>query len=252
MKKIVLIASALLMVLSGVAAVSAYEAHTINVTAHVENAMTVNTAAIEFGTRFPEEWATEHRTVRLSDSAQAAIGVPTEDPPAPAPAGSLQSVDVTVYAEWKLIPAGTTPYPVPVVQDTSGATPVDYYAWLGECLYVAFGPQNIDVPGFLAAGGAVVGPAPVGGPPGAKATGLSQNFDGVTIVELYVGLDTPVFHDAVNPITDMLQPDGTYILKPSGLDHPTWEIPHDDIRDLLGGVDMGVDLKIQVTAINRN
>ncbi len=55
MKKILLGLSALVMVLSGVAMVSAYEAHLINVTAHVENALEVDTTPIDFGTVFPEE-----------------------------------------------------------------------------------------------------------------------------------------------------------------------------------------------------
>jgi hypothetical protein len=62
MKKVLLVLGALVIVLSGVAMVSAYEAHVINVTAHVENAIVLEGVGIgpdyeyDFGTVFPEEW----------------------------------------------------------------------------------------------------------------------------------------------------------------------------------------------------
>ena len=56
-KKVLLGLAALLMVSSGVAMVSAYEAHTVNVTAHVENAIALSPQAGwdlgQFGTVFP-------------------------------------------------------------------------------------------------------------------------------------------------------------------------------------------------------
>ncbi len=55
MKKVLLVLGTLLVSISGVAMVSAYEAHIINVTAHVENAMSVNKDDIDFGTVFPQE-----------------------------------------------------------------------------------------------------------------------------------------------------------------------------------------------------
>jgi hypothetical protein len=70
MKKVILIFSAIVLVASGVAAVSAYEAHVINVKAHVENALSVNTSDVNFGTVFPQEWIVKKRSVELSQSAQ--------------------------------------------------------------------------------------------------------------------------------------------------------------------------------------
>jgi hypothetical protein len=66
---------------------------------------------------------------------------------------------------------------------------------------------------------------------------------------IVIGLDVPVFEDYYNPLTDMLQEDGTYAKKPSGLDDPTVIIAKDDPRWDPEGVDLGVDLKIQVTNI---
>ena len=67
-KKILMTAGALLAVVAGVAAMSAYEAHVINVTAHIENALTVHPKEIAFGTVFPQEYVEEQFTVTFSSS----------------------------------------------------------------------------------------------------------------------------------------------------------------------------------------
>jgi len=67
-KKIILSIVAAIAVIGGVAAMSAYEAHVINVTAHIENALEVNTTPIEFGTVFPQEYLEKSFTMRLSSS----------------------------------------------------------------------------------------------------------------------------------------------------------------------------------------
>ena len=59
---------AVVAVVGGVAAFSAFEAHVINVTAHIENALSVNTTPIEFGTVFPQEYVEKQFDMRLSDS----------------------------------------------------------------------------------------------------------------------------------------------------------------------------------------
>jgi len=69
MKKLLLGLGAVVALVAGVAAISAYEAHVINVTAHIENALAVSTAAIDFGTVFPQEYITATPfTVSLSNS----------------------------------------------------------------------------------------------------------------------------------------------------------------------------------------
>jgi hypothetical protein len=111
MKKAILIVAALVLVLSGVAAVSAYEAHLINVRAHVENAMSVTVEELDFGTVFPEEWMIKEFTVQVSESFCKEDQL------------RVTYIDYAVWAEWKPDPAG------------------GYYYWLGDALYV-----GIDAP----------------------------------------------------------------------------------------------------------
>ena len=67
-KKILLGVGALVAVAAGVVGMSAFEAHIINVTAKIENALQVQTAAIEYGTVFPEELLLERFEMTLSRS----------------------------------------------------------------------------------------------------------------------------------------------------------------------------------------
>ncbi len=67
-KKLFLLGGALVAVVAGVAMMSAYEAHIINVTAHIENALRIHPEALAFGTVFPQEYLTREFTVDLSDS----------------------------------------------------------------------------------------------------------------------------------------------------------------------------------------
>lgn len=235
MKKTLLILAALMMVVSGVAAVSAYEAHTINVKAHVENALEVDTTEIDFGTVFPEEFMVQHRSVALSDSAVAEKG--TE-------AGDLDYVRVQPYAEWKPVPADANPYPEPVVQDAAGN---DYYAWLGEALFVGFNVSGSDLndPAWEN-----VGPA-LAGPQSAQPILTTFDLNGITSVQLCVAIDTPVFEGYYNEYTDVP-------VKQNGLDAPSWiimkELPDGSPNPLWDpdGIDLGLDLKIQVIDIVRN
>lgn len=71
-KKILLGLAAAVVVVGGVAALSAYEAHVINVTAHIENALSVSPKEIVFGTVFPQEYMESDFTISLSESFQAA------------------------------------------------------------------------------------------------------------------------------------------------------------------------------------
>ena len=67
-KKAILAVVAVVAIVGGIAAFSSYEAHVINVTAHIENALTVDTTPIEFGTVFPQEYLEEEFTINLSSS----------------------------------------------------------------------------------------------------------------------------------------------------------------------------------------
>jgi hypothetical protein len=67
-KKLLLALVAVLVVAGGVAALSAYEAHIINVTARIENALEVTPDEILFGTVFPQEYLEQEITICTSDS----------------------------------------------------------------------------------------------------------------------------------------------------------------------------------------
>lgn len=68
MKKIFIGFSAMALVIASVPMFAAFEAHVINVTAKIENALTVDTNAINFGTVFPQEHLNKPLTVSLSSS----------------------------------------------------------------------------------------------------------------------------------------------------------------------------------------
>ena len=68
MKKVLLVVGAFAIALATVPMFAAFEAHVINVTARIENALNVNTEPISFGTVFPEEFLFRNFTMRLSDS----------------------------------------------------------------------------------------------------------------------------------------------------------------------------------------
>lgn len=238
MKKVILIFAAIVLVASGVAAVSAYEAHVINVKAHVENALSVNTSDVNFGTVFPEEWIVNHREVKLSESACDELD---ED---------LIAVNFTFFAEWKECADAMGYYYDGQAWDAGTA---NYCQWMGEFLYVGWDVDD------TAAQMTLVGPA-AGPPPGAQQILTSGRLTDCDAHQLYIAIDVPVFEGSYNQLTDMLQADGSYILKPSGLDHPSYIIPDGtnkyspDPRHPAydpDGMDFGVDLKIQVTDIIR-
>ncbi len=68
MKKILLSLGALAAVLVVTPMFAAFEAHVINVTAKIENALSVTTSAIDFGTVFPQEHLDKPLRIALSDS----------------------------------------------------------------------------------------------------------------------------------------------------------------------------------------
>lgn len=228
MKKAILVVAALLMVVSGIAAVSAYEAHLINVTAHVENALTVDTTAIDFGTVFPEEWLIEERDIALSDSANLTLGEG---------AGALTSVSYEIWAEYKFDdedPVDMLPDYDPLIDGK------DYYKWLGDWLWV--GIDATTPSGSSMAGWTQVGAAPDPATAMAVATGLTGTLTDDTPQTLGVMLLAPCFHGYYNEDTDV-KPDW-------------WPTPDTAAWPLLdqglhAGCDLGIDLKIQVTGIVR-
>lgn len=71
MRKILIILSSLVAVAGGIAAISAGEAHIVNVTATPENALYVHPAFLEFGTVFPQEKLESQMFISFSESFSA-------------------------------------------------------------------------------------------------------------------------------------------------------------------------------------
>jgi hypothetical protein len=232
MKKALLILVALVMVLSGVAAASAYEAHIVNVKAKVENALYVPMADIDLGTVFPQEWEKAHSTIELSSSAQGVLGTQS---------GNLSYVKYRIYVEWKKIDpddwADVTYYKV----DGSDR----YYLWLGEWVWI--GLNHVQPPVYAAENYTWVGAAP-GSFPGAKPIGTEQTLDDTNLSDTFsVLICVPVFEDYWNALTDAG-------LKPAWWPSEYDEIPKDDpapSRYHPTGVDLGLDVKVQVVEIKR-
>ena len=69
MKKVFLISLGLAVVIAAAPLFAAYEAHVINVTAHIENALKITPPSdISFGTVFPQEYHEKHMWVTTSES----------------------------------------------------------------------------------------------------------------------------------------------------------------------------------------
>ncbi len=94
----------LALIVAGAAAFSAFEAHVVNVTATISNALSVNPANIAFGTVFPEEHLNQNMTVALSDSFNATGGVD----------------DVSYFLRQKPTCVAVTGAPVQVTEDANG------------------------------------------------------------------------------------------------------------------------------------
>ena len=246
MKKLLLVLGALVIVFSGVAMVSAYEAHTINVKAKVENALNVPTEEIDFGTVFPEEWITKAFKVKHSESfCEVYQG------------GRLQQgthVDAINYQVWVVRkPVPQVPLPDPYPDPVDNISGVDYYYWLGDALYIGIFDmlEPLDIlPAKkypLAAGGELIHVTNLTAPaPTAPVLVLSDNItkpdlgaDDLHFDTIVVGLDVPVFEGYYNPTTDP-EP------KPSGLNDPTVTLTGE--RNVQGIV-LGADIVIQVTNI---
>ena len=101
--KIIVGLSVVAIVIGSVATMSAFEAHIINVTATIENALRIEPLVIEFGTVFPQERLDRTFTVTLNDSF---IGLNSgsnliEN-------GGFEIPEVTDSAKWDIFPDGTT------------------------------------------------------------------------------------------------------------------------------------------------
>jgi hypothetical protein len=217
MKKFIISMVALLAIVSAVVAVSAFEAHFVNVKAHVELALIVSPGELNFGTVFPEEWLKKDFSIALSPSfvGQARVNC----------------VHYSMYATFKPIP------------DTAL-----YYPWMGDFTYILV---NADLtPGWDATttGAYLIGSAPTPFPTGYKSADAGPGVNNTSSlyaspVTIGVGIDAPVFVGYYNPATDVKP-------KPSGLQGPTLVIQTNDLRWTGQSFDCGLDLIIQVTGMH--
>ncbi len=227
MKKAIVILAAVMVLFSGVAAVSAYEAHIVNVKAHVENALLLDRIEIDYGTVFPQEWLIETFHVTTSTSF-CAIDQKRVD-----------KIDYAIWVEWKPDPNREFDWS----DNGTWVAATDFYNWIGYFTYV-----GVDVagPDPLAANMTLVGDPPAG-VPGTSAKFVLNSpgpiYKGVSPIDtIYVGIDVPVFEGFHNSLTDTPP-------KPSGEDTPTYTVPADMPGFDPTGMDFGLDLKIQVTNI---
>lgn len=214
MKKAIFILAAALMVFSGVAAVSAYEAHMINIKAHVENALIVPTG-LDLGTLFPEEFVESVFAFNLSNSFKAS--------------DRLSDVDYVFFWYPKPIPAG-----VEACDPDNDGIYEDLYP------YVTLGHPGT---------GDGVGNKPgYNGPRWEKVVAwgnLNSNNNKCDVWHLIINV--PVFREWYNPTTDpklpgILEPEQYCVVDETCEDCPTpftGKVPH---------ADLGNDLKIQVIA----
>lgn len=102
MKKVLLSLGALGVTLALVPLFAAFEAHVVNVTATIENALNVPIRTMEFGTVFPQERLDKTFDVTLSNSFQAqAQGTSNL-----VCNGSFETPEVTNVAKWEIFPNG--------------------------------------------------------------------------------------------------------------------------------------------------
>jgi len=217
---------------SGVGMVSAFEAHAINVTAHVENAVGLDQEVIAFGTVFPEEWRLNKFDVRISESFCA----------------PSQTRHTQIFYEVWVVEK-------PDPDNLSGGDNTGVYPWLGDAMYLAVDTTvaNPKAADFTPVG---TGTPPIlmnminqNLDPPALSTTQSLNkadpFDEVDTIKM--GLDVPVFEGFWNDKTDVDS-------KPSGLPEPTVVIlKTDEDRYFPEGEDpamnpiiLGADIVIQV------
>jgi hypothetical protein len=213
-KKIIMVVLTLTLVLAGVSSAMAFEAHKVNVRAHVENAIVVTPDEIDMGTVFPQEWVTGfHFDIGLSQSFRLQEPV------------RVDTVAYTIAAHHKVDEQGEQLLP-----------------WLPG-LYV-----NIDGAGWCP----VLEPAEFCDYTTVTSDTLTLGTDPDDQVRL--GLDVPVFAGYYNgALEDYLQinkprPDGDPF--PADVNEPSAILPVPGAGASVGA-DYGVDLWIQVTGISR-
>jgi hypothetical protein len=225
LKKAILIVAALVLVLSGVAAVSAYEGHLINIKAHVENAIAVETYEMDFGAVFPQEELQKQLTFGMSESFCDKTQT------------RLSSISYELYYELK-----------PLEGDAGPPYMNDYFQPLSPFLVLADGDPADQNDEFLPQ------PVPVPAPDQPVLVGRGQltkvipeppdGKEGDICDVIHIDFNVPVFEGWYNELTDPKAPwpymlkKGEFVIEDERLCN-TYDVkvPH---------ADLGIDLKIQV------
>jgi len=230
MKKVIFLFAALLAVFSGIAAVTAFEGHVVDIKAHVENAIGVTTPEIDFGTVFPEEIRESNINFGLSNSFTAAAQV------------KVSTVLYKLYWELKPAVAGIAPVYV------SGAG--NYFQPMSPFLVASDGDPTDANDTFIA--------PPYGVPTEAAAvqfgagelnknipeTGGAPSGDLCDVV--HIKFMVPVFDKWYNALTDPGNPAGAipgiltvgqYVTAQESICGGTATVP---------SADLGINMKIQV------
>lgn len=229
----------LVLLASAVAAVSAYEAHAINVTARVSNSMSLE--GVGAGPKYEKDWGTVHPqdflkfsfivTYSTSFSQQNRVKkidyAVYANPKDPVATGVLWGGDcmyVKVMDNPTTDPGNLNPITGWFRIDTSAPVPTDYYG-------------NHPLPGPATAFGPLAtGMLDKTPKPGIEPPTPTNDKDAVWVV-----MDAPTF--AGYPLRTTTPP--------SGLPGPTLTIVQGDTaRYKPAGVDLGVDIDIQVTGIH--
>lgn len=222
MKKIIFLVAALIAVFSGVAAVSAYEGHMVDVKAHVENAIGVSSYEVNFGTVFPEEQIEKDITIGLSSSFM-------ND-------SQTHFSAVNYELAWELKPAGTDNPQPPYL--------TSYYQPINPYLTVTEAPPFLTYNGTNAVTPPGVGAAEIFATGQLWKTIPVNSHPQQCVASIHLALNVPVFAGYYNSITDPLTPSGILAV---GQFVTNSETLCDGTPVQVPSADMGIDLKIQVT-----
>ena len=228
MKKVLLIVTTLILVMSGIAAVSAFEGHMVDVRTHVENAMWMDNAnEVDFGTTFPQEGIETDVWIGLSNSFIAQERYST--------------VRYELWWEPKLLADH------PGAQNPQGG---DYFMPIGPYIEMNIDGNDLDpadIPAPRVAAVQAIEPLaiPIG------VGDLSQPVD--LMDSIHMIFDPPVFDVAWNAATDPVTPSAVLVLDNNEY-YLVWEhfeVPGSDdvIHVQVPMVDLGNNLKVQVIEI---
>ena len=143
-KKLAVVTSAFALAVASVPMFAAFEAHVINVTARIENALFVHPESISFGTVFPQEYLERGTFVTFSESFSetdqtrvSTVHYVIKQKPKPRD-GFLQEVGVTVARDYCHLNLPTTPY------DSSDTVWTTYLekCYPSLCPYLSKTPDN--------------------------------------------------------------------------------------------------------------